>query len=92
MSKCLLGIVRDVKWTSSRSDHLQLGQDGRGVRSLDTIGRLLGVGDLAVVDDEGVAAGPLAERPADLLGELGLCVRREHLRFGGFACEPMFPP
>lgn len=63
-----------------RRDRLQLGQDGRGVRSLDTttLG-LLGVGDLAVVDDEGVAAGPLAHRPAELLGELGLCVGREHL-------------
>ena len=40
-----------------------------------------------MVDDEGVAAGPLPQRPAELLGELGLRVGREHLQLGGFARE-----
>lgn len=43
-------------------------------------GLTLGVGDLAVVDDDGVAtSAALLVGPADALGELGLGVRQEEL-------------
>lgn len=47
----------------------------------DVLGSLLGgVGDLAVVDDDGVAVGTaLGVSPADALGELGLGVGEEEL-------------
>lgn len=44
-------------------------------------GLTLGVGDLAVVDDDGVAtSAALLVGPADALRELGLGVRQEELR------------
>lgn len=48
----------------------------------DVLGSLFGgVGDLAVVDDDGVAVGAaLGVGPADALGELGLGVGEEQLR------------
>lgn len=43
-------------------------------------GLTLGVGNLAVVDDDGVAtSAALLVGPADALGELGLGVRQEEL-------------
>lgn len=59
---------------------LQLGEDSLGTRLLDA-GTVLdgGVGDLAVVDDDGVAGGALALDPANALAELGLGVTSEEL-------------
>lgn len=61
---------------------LQLLVDVVGRGNLQHVLRSLlgGVGNLAVVDDEGVAVGPaLGVGPADALGELGLGVGEEQL-------------
>lgn len=59
--------------------HLQLSQDTQGSGGLDALGVLVngGVGDLAVVDDDGEAASSLLEVPADAAGELGILVGHE---------------
>lgn len=61
--------------------HLQLSQDTQGAGGLDALGVLVngGVGDLAVVDDDGEAASSLLEVPADAAGELGILVGHEEL-------------
>ena len=61
---------------------LQLLVDVVGRGNLEHVLRSLlgGIGDLAVVDDEGVAVGAaLGVGPADALGELGLGVGEEQL-------------
>lgn len=59
--------------------------DGVCARDLEDVLRLLlgGVGDLAVVEDHGVAVGTaLLVGPADALGELGARVGEEQLEDG----------
>ena len=59
---------------------LKLGDDSLGTRLLDAGSLLLGgVGNLAVVNDDGVAGGPLTGSPTDALAELGLWVGGEDL-------------
>lgn len=59
---------------------LQLGKDGIDARDADIAGWfLLGVDDLAVVDDDGVARSARAEGPAEGLAEGGLIVGCEEL-------------
>lgn len=60
---------------------LQLSNDGLGTRDTDAARGLLllGVGDLAVVDDNGVASSAGTESPAKGSGELGLVVGSEDL-------------
>lgn len=61
---------------------LQVLVDSIRARDLEDILRLLlgGVGDLAVVEDEGVTVGTaLLVGPADALGELGVRVGEEKL-------------
>lgn len=64
----------------SRS-YLQLGEDVIGTRDANSAGTilLLGVGDLAVVDDNGVASSALVDSPANLLAELGGIISSEDL-------------
>lgn len=64
----------------SRS-YLQLGEDVIGTRDANGAGTLLllGVGDLAVVDDNGVAGSALVNSPANLLAKLGGIVSSEDL-------------
>lgn len=61
--------------------HLQLGEDGIGARDGDaTSGLELGVGDLAVVNDNGVAAGAVGGgEPANALAELAVLVGSKDL-------------
>ena len=62
--------------------HLQLLDDVLGTRELEVVHlRLTGsVGDLAVVEDNGVTSSTaLVESPADAAGELGLGVGEEEL-------------
>lgn len=58
---------------------LQLGQDTESTRGLNALGVVVlgGVGDLAVVNDDGEAASSLIEVPADAAGELGILVGHE---------------
>lgn len=60
---------------------LQLGEDRVGARDGDAAsGLLLGVDDLAVVDDDGVAAGAVRpSHPVDALAELAALVRGKDL-------------
>lgn len=59
---------------------LQLSQNRLGITACNpALLSLLSIGDLAVIDDDGVAAGALAHGPADGLGELGLAVGCEEL-------------
>lgn len=60
---------------------LQLGEDRVGARDGDaTSGLQLGVGDLAVVDDNGVAAGAGGSgQPSNALAELAVLVRGKDL-------------
>lgn len=58
--------------------YLQLGQDGLSARDGDAAGLLLlGVGNLSVVDDDGVPGSTAAvtEVPADALGKADAVVR-----------------
>lgn len=67
-----------IKTCGRTLDGLEDGLDGRDLLALQ-IGLLLGVDDLAVVDDDGVAGGALAVVPADGGGELGVVVGAEDL-------------
>lgn len=60
---------------------LQLSNNGIGARDADTAGGLLllGVGDLAVVNDDGVAGSAGTESPAESRRELGLVIGSEDL-------------
>ena len=66
--------------------HLQLLDDVLGTRELEVVHlRLTGsVGDLAVVDDEGVPQRTVAINPADLLGERDVVVGHEELLVGQY--------
>ena len=58
----------------------QLREDRLGARSGDALRHvLLGIDNLAVVDDDGVAIGPRAATPADALGEGSIGVAHEDL-------------
>lgn len=62
--------------------YLQLGEHGLGARNLGAAAALLlGVDDLALVDDDGVPRSALAQGPAEALGELGAVVARKQLYF-----------
>jgi len=64
--------------SSSLGARLQLGKDSVDARDSDFLaGFIFGVDDLAVVDDDGVAAGSGTERPADAAAELGLVIGQE---------------
>lgn len=60
---------------------LQLGQDTESTGGLNALGVVVlgGVGDLAVVNDDGEAASSLIEVPANAAGELGILVGHEEL-------------
>lgn len=61
---------------------LQVVNDGVGTGELEVVhlGLTSGVGDLAVVDDDGVTVGTaVGVSPADALGELGIGVGQEEL-------------
>lgn len=62
---------------------LQLSKNGLSTRDGDLAGALLilGIGDLAVVEDHGPASIAVSHTslPAMLLGEEGLCVAEEEL-------------
>lgn len=59
---------------------LELSQHGLYARHVQgPLGLLLGVGDLAVVDNDGVPSGAGAHCPAERAAELGLVVRGEDL-------------
>lgn len=60
--------------------HLQLSQNRLSITTCNAVLLgLLSIGDLAVINDDGVAAGTLAHSPADGLGELSLAVACEDL-------------
>lgn len=61
--------------------HLQGGEDNVDTSEVGVVEDLLlgGVGDLAVVDDDGVAVSTLTGEPADALGELDVGVGDEQL-------------
>ena len=66
-----------------RGIHLQLLEDVLGTGELEVVHRRLtsSVGDLAVVEDNGVTSSTaLVESPADAAGELGLGVGEEELQ------------
>lgn len=61
--------------------YLQLGKDVIGTRDANGTGALflLGVGNLAVIDDNGVAGSTLVDGPANLFAELGGIISSEDL-------------
>lgn len=69
------------KWFCDSQLRLQLLQDTQSARRLNALGVVVlgSVGDLAVVDDDGEAAGALVKVPADAAGELGVLVGHEEL-------------
>lgn len=74
-------IVINLSGEPATSD-LQVLEDGLSVGDLENVlfTLTLGVGDLAVVNDDGVAASAaLSVDPVDALGEAGLRVRQEEL-------------